>query len=118
MTSAVDKAKELLKESLSSLRSETKAVEGALSELDGKPAKKRAVGRPKGSGSKAKPRRRSGKKTRTDEAVKLIEGKPGISASDIAKTMKIKPNYLYRVLGDLEKEGRVSKKGRQYFPAG
>ncbi len=31
--------------------------------------------------------------------------------------MKIKPNYLYRVLGDLEKEKRVKKKGRQYYPA-
>ena len=30
--------------------------------------------------------------------------------------MKIKPNYLYRVLADLEKEKRVSKKGRKYFP--
>ena len=30
--------------------------------------------------------------------------------------MKIKPNYLYRVLGDLEKEGRVKKDGRQYYP--
>jgi predicted transcriptional regulator len=50
--------------------------------------------------------------------VKLIESQPGISASDVAKTMKIKPNYLYRVLGDLEKEGRVKKDGRQYYPAG
>jgi DNA-binding HxlR family transcriptional regulator len=32
--------------------------------------------------------------------------------------MKIKPNYLYRVLGDLEKEGRVKKDGRTYHPAG
>ena len=32
--------------------------------------------------------------------------------------MKIKPNYLYRVLGDLEKEGRVKKQGRKYFPGG
>jgi DNA-binding HxlR family transcriptional regulator len=30
--------------------------------------------------------------------------------------MKIKPNYLYRALGDLEKEGRVKKKGHQYSP--
>ena len=30
--------------------------------------------------------------------------------------MKIKPNYLYRVLSDLEKEGRVKKKGRTYQP--
>ncbi len=49
--------------------------------------------------------------------MKLIEGQPGISASDVAKQMKIKPNYLYRVLGDLEKEGRVKKDGRQYYPA-
>ena len=49
--------------------------------------------------------------------MKLIEDNPGISASDIAKPMKIKPNYLYRVLGDLEKEGRVKKKGRKYYPA-
>ena len=47
----------------------------------------------------------------------LVEDKPGISASEIAKQMKIKPNYLYRVLGELEKEGRVKKKGRQYQPA-
>ncbi len=66
------------------------------------------------------PRRRRKRRggTRADQAVKLIEGQPGISASDVAKTMKIKPNYLYRVLGDLEKEGRVKKKGRQYYPAG
>ncbi len=60
------------------------------------------------------PRRRR-KGTRADQAVTLVEGSPGISASEIAKTMKIKPNYLYRVLGDLEKEGRVKKKGRQYY---
>ena len=28
--------------------------------------------------------------------------------------MRIKPNYLYRVLGDLQKEGRVKKSGRTY----
>ena len=32
--------------------------------------------------------------------------------------MKIKPNYLYRVLGDLEKEGRIKKKGRTYNAGG
>lgn len=47
----------------------------------------------------------------------LIEKSPGIAASEVAKKMKIKPNYLYRVLGDLEKEGRVKKDGRKYSPA-
>jgi DNA-binding IclR family transcriptional regulator len=50
--------------------------------------------------------------------VKLITASPGISASEIAKQMKIKPNYLYRVLAELEKEGRVRKDGRAYHPAG
>ena len=30
--------------------------------------------------------------------------------------MKIKPNYLYRVLGDLQKEKRVRKDGPQVLP--
>ena len=32
--------------------------------------------------------------------------------------MKIKPNYLYRVLAELEKEGKVRKEGRAYHPVG
>jgi predicted Rossmann fold nucleotide-binding protein DprA/Smf involved in DNA uptake len=81
----------------------------------------RGPGRPRKDASAAKPttrkrrRRRGG--TRADQAVKLVEDNPGISASEIAKQMKIKPNYLYRVLGEMEKEGRVTKKGREYHPA-
>jgi hypothetical protein len=26
------------------------------------------------------------------------------------------PNYLYRVLPDLEKEGRIKRRGREYHP--
>jgi hypothetical protein len=32
----------------------------------------------------------------------------------VAKKMRIQPNYLYRVLGDLQKDGRVKKSGRKY----
>ena len=46
--------------------------------------------------------------------MRLIKANPGISASEVAKRMRIKPNYLYRVLGDLEKQGRVKKSGRSY----
>jgi len=102
----------------------------ALAELGGK-STRRSPGRPRGSKptakasapstrSSASPRKRRKRRggTRADQAVNLITSQPGISASDVAKTMKIKPNYLYRVLGDLEKEGRVKKDGRQYYPAG
>jgi DNA-binding IclR family transcriptional regulator len=49
--------------------------------------------------------------------VKLVAANPGITASEIASRMKIKPNYLYRVLGEMEKEGRVRKDGRKYYPS-
>lgn len=122
-TNVLDEARQLVMKRLADLDEERKRLERALVELGGK-ATRRAPGRPKGSRASAKPstgtrkrrKRRGG--TRADQAVSLIEKEPGISASDVAKTMKIKPNYLYRVLGDLEKEGRVKKQGRQYFPAG
>ncbi|MGN6275105.1 MAG: hypothetical protein ACTHNP_04125 [Solirubrobacterales bacterium] len=124
----LDEAKQLVERRLQDLDEERKRLERALAELGGGTTR-RGPGRPKGSTSKAiastagttAPRRRRRKRrggTRADQAVKLIEGQPGISASDVAKSMKIKPNYLYRVLGDLEKEGRVRKDGRQYHPAG
>jgi len=120
-THVLDEARDLVMKRLAELDDERKRLERALAELGGKAASRagRRPGRPRSSATKAsgpkKRRRRSG--TRADQAVSLVEGNPGISASEIAKSMKIKPNYLYRVLGDLEKEGRVKKKGRQYFPS-
>jgi len=123
-TNHLDVAREALERTVRELESQLKQAEQALAALGGK-ATRRGPGRPRGSAKKATatagaPRRRRKRRggTRADQAVKLIEGQPGISASDVAKTMKIKPNYLYRVLGDLEKEGRVKKKGRQYYPTG
>lgn len=128
-TDVLDEARSLVEKRLADLDEERKRLERALAELGGKVVK-RSPGRPRGSGGKtakaptpsgsdSAPRRRRKRRggTRADQAVKLIESQPGISASDVAKTMKIKPNYLYRVLGDLEKEGRVKKDGRQYYPA-
>ena len=130
-TNVLDEARDLLERRLADLNEERRRLERALGELGGKVAKR--PGRPRGSSSTAsagsdtaappkassapKKRRRRRGGTRADQAVELITSQPGISASDVAKTMKIKPNYLYRVLGDLEKEGRVKKDGRNYFPA-
>lgn len=123
-SNVLDEARDLVLKRLADLEDERKRLERALAELGGKSTTRRSPGRPRGSKSTAKaaagaaPKKRRKRRggTRADQAVKLIEGQPGISASDVAKTMKIKPNYLYRVLGDLEKEGRVKKQGRQYFP--
>ena len=125
-TNVLDEARDLIERRLADLDEERRRLERALGELGGKVMKR--PGRPRGSSSTAgsapkasgapKKRRRRRGGTRADQAVELITSQPGISASDVAKTMKIKPNYLYRVLGDLEKEGRVKKDGRQYYPAG
>src|SRR3954447_10836172 len=138
-SNVLDEARQLVERRLQDLDEERKRLERALAELGGKATTRRGPGRPKGSGSRkpttaspgtatntstsggsGAPRRRRKRRggTRADQAVQLIESQPGISASNVAKTMKIKPNYLYRVLGDLEKEGRVKKDGRQYYPAG
>jgi sugar-specific transcriptional regulator TrmB len=124
-TNHLDVARDALERTIRELENQIKQAEQALAALGGK-AVRRGPGRPRGSANKkatkaaGAPRRRRKRRggTRADQAVNLIEQNPGISASEVAKQMKIKPNYLYRVLGDLEKEGRVKKVGRNYHPAG
>jgi sugar-specific transcriptional regulator TrmB len=116
-TDTLDEARELVQKRLAELDEEKARLERALTELGGKATRRR--GRPKGSttgGSKPGRRRRRGG-TRAEQAVKLIEQNPDITASEIAKTMKIKPNYMYRVLSDLESQKRVKKSGRKYRAA-
>ena len=110
----VDRARALLERRRAELSAELKQIESAISGLGGR---KRGPGRPRGSGGGTRRRRRRGG-TRADQAVKLIGENPGIGVSDLGKQMKLKaPNYLYRVLPELEKEGRIKKKGRGYHPA-
>ena len=57
-------------------------------------------GRPKGSG------------TRALQALELVRARPGITIPELADAMKIKQNYLYRVMPTLAEQGQVSKSGR------
>jgi hypothetical protein len=57
-------------------------------------------GRPKGSGQRAQ------------QALGLVRSKPGITIPEMAESMGIKQNYLYRVVPDLAKQGLVTKSGR------
>jgi DNA invertase Pin-like site-specific DNA recombinase len=118
VSNVVDQAASLLKDRIGELEGELSKLQRALSSLTDGRQGRRGPGRPKGSSAgttRGKRRRRGG--TRADEAVKVIAQNPGISASEIAKQLKIKPNYLYRVLADLQKEGRVKKSGRKYTAA-
>lgn len=110
VSNTVDQARTLLERRLRELDEERRQVEAALAGL-GKSAK-RGPGRPRGT-------RRRGRRgsTRADQAVKIITENPGIKVSELGRRMKLNhPNYLYRVLPDLEKEGRVKKRGSGYHP--
>jgi hypothetical protein len=110
VSNTVDQARTLLERRLKELDDERRQVEAALAGL-GKTVR-RGPGRPRGAG-----RRRRRGSTRADQAVKLIGDNPGIKVSELGKKMNLNhPNYLYRILPDLEKEGRVRRKGTGYHP--
>ena len=64
----------------------------------------RGPGRPRGTGGRAQ------------DALKLVHLHPGITIGELAKRMKIQPNYLYRILPHLEKDGKVKKRDKGYHP--
>jgi hypothetical protein len=111
VSNTVDQAKTLLERRLRELDDERKQVEAALAGLA--KSARREPSRPRGAGGRR--RRRGG--TRADQAVKIISQNPGIGVSELGRKMKLNhPNYLYRVLPDLEKDGRIKRKGRRYHP--
>src|SRR3954454_24663348 len=117
-SNVLDEALDLVKKRLPALDEGRQGLARAPRRLGGtitrRPGRPRGSGRgpgraPKAASASTAPRKRRRRRggTRADQAVALVEKNPGISASEIAKSMKIKPNYLYRVLSELEKEGRV-----------
>jgi hypothetical protein len=111
VSNTVDQARTLLERRLRELDDERKKVEAALAGL-GRSVARRGPGRPRGASSSTRRRRGS---TRADQAVRIIKQNPGITVSELGRKMKLNhPNYLYRVLPDLQKEGRIRRKGKGY----
>lgn len=79
-----------------------------------RPARRRRSGGSTGTGRRGRPR---GSGKRAQEALDLVAKQPGITIPELAKAMKIQPNYLYRVLPGLEQDGKVKKKNKGWFPA-
>jgi hypothetical protein len=66
-----------------------------------------------GSGRRGRPR---GSGTRSKQALELVRSRPGITIPEIAQSIGIQQNYLYRVLPALQKDGLVRKEGRGWHP--
>ena len=104
---------------LRELKDEVRRLEAARTALTG-----RGPGRPAGATTSGRARRRPGRPrgrrrggTRADQALALVGSQPGITIPEIAKQIKIEPNYLYRVLPKLQQSGQVKKSGTGWAPA-
>jgi hypothetical protein len=62
-------------------------------------------------------RGRRGGNTRANQALQLVRNKPGITIPQIAQSMGIEPNYLYRVMPKLVEDGRVKRQGNGWHAA-
>jgi hypothetical protein len=110
---------------LSELKVEVTKLEAARSALVGG---RRGPGRPaSANGASAparrrtarragRPRGRRGGNTRANQALALVQEKPGITIPQIAESLKIEPNYLYRVMPKLVDDGQVSREGQGWHP--
>jgi len=90
------------------------AAERALAGVGTKPAAAAAPRRARSSSSSSNGRRGrpKGSGTRALQALELVRARPGITIPELADAMKIKQNYLYRVMPTLAGEGQVVKSGR------
>jgi hypothetical protein len=131
ITDRLNELKPLVEE-YTRLETAAAALAGVRGSSGAKAAGRRGPGRPRGSSgaakaaTKAKPARkgarragrRKGSGTRAAEALALVQGQPGITIPELAASMGIKQNYLYRVLPGLEQEKKVRKQGRGWHPRG
>ncbi len=111
---------------LSELEGEVKKLQAARAALVGG---QRRPGRPPGSRNSSAPTRRAGRKpgrprgrragggTRGAQALALVQQRPGITIPEIATELKIEPNYLYRVMPGLVKDGSIKRDGKGWHPA-
>ena len=106
---------------LKPLHEEYLKLERAKAALEGLDAPaKRGPGRPRGSTSGNGRRRRRRRKggTRAQQALDVVRQQPGVSVRELSEKLGVKhPNYMYRVMNELQSDGAVKKEGRGYVAA-
>ena len=114
-------ARKAIEDQLASLRGELQRLEAARAALDGA-GQRRGPGRPRTRSAStdrttSTRRRRSGGSTRSDQAYELVKAKPGITIPELAQRMGINQNYLYRVLPALQRQRKVTRRGKGWHAA-
>jgi CRP-like cAMP-binding protein len=84
----------------------------ALSGLDGRSSGARRATRTRRGSTGRRRGRPRGSGTRAIQALELVKARPGITIPELAESMGIKQNYLYRVMPGLAEDGKVTKSGR------
>lgn len=89
----------------------------ALKKLTGSKGSRRGHGRPqtskvKASGAPEARRRRSGRVARREQMLMILDEKPGASSKTVSEALGIASSYVYRIKGELEKEGLIESEGR------
>lgn len=121
MADFLNTARRDIESRLADLRDEIRRLESALAALTDRgrgTARGRGSTRRAANGRRRRRGRRAGGGTRAAQAERLVKSNPGITISELAKKMGITPNYLYRVMPQLEKDGKVRKRDKGWHPAG
>ena len=122
MADYVDSTVKEIESRMTMLQEEMARLEAARSALVG--ATRRGPGRPRGRA--ATPERTTGRRpgrprgrrsgTRATQALELVRSQPGITIPQIAESLSIEPNYLYRVMPRLVSEGLIRRDGQGWHP--
>lgn len=89
---------------------EARELERVLDAMGGTKTKKRSTT------ASAPVRTRAGRGDRPQQFLKLVEETPGITAAQAAKKMDAASSYIYRLAGELAKDGKVRKIDSGYHP--
>lgn len=119
-SSATDTTRQDIDRRLQSLRQEVARLEAARAALVGGRRKVRQAGRPAAVVERTRrrslvrgPRKRG---TRSSQALELVQRQPGITIPQIAESLKIRPDYLYRIMPKLMNDQQVRREGHGWVP--
>ena len=92
---------------------------------DAQPAPPKGAARPGRAAAASRPRRARAKKSlqdkaaisRSDEALRLVSERPGITAAELSEATDMDLTHFYRVLPQLQREGKIRKSGKGYHPS-